>query len=225
MVIISTPVSLEDPCSQNFTGVGCPSPDSTANCLTCFYCSFKVTSLHEKQQNLFQILISYPDNNKKGVLNLTAQSQKLLVVPNQRHGEALSLFQLFTKKSEAYLKCKTVTLAPPTLLFLDFHFSNLRSSFFLLVGQQVHFSLCFPLDINELLNYTALYSAFLRQKQKEQQCKLIIEINKSWYIALCVVNRSIEKLFLIDCVNIYFTQSTLDFRVSTGIILSNRHFP
>ena len=141
-------------------------------------------------------------------MNLTMQSQKLLVVPNQRHGEALSLFWLFTKKSEAYLKCKTVTLAPPTL-----------------VGQQVNFSLCFSLDINELRNYTALYSAFLRQKQKVQQCKLIIEINKSWYIALCVVNRSIEKLFLIDCVNIYFTQSTLDFRVSTGIILSNRHFP
>ena len=45
----------------------------------------------------------------------------------------------------------TVTLAPPTLLFLDFLFPNLSHKFFLWVGQLVHLFLCFALHINELL--------------------------------------------------------------------------
>ena len=53
--------------------------------------------------------------------------------------------QFFTKESEAYLKCNTVNLAPSILLILDFHISSVSPKFFLLVGQLVHFFLCFKL--------------------------------------------------------------------------------
>ena len=51
--------------------------------------------------------------------------------------------QIFTKESEAYLKSKTVTLAPPILLFLDFHFSK-SPSFFFVGGSISSFFLMFP---------------------------------------------------------------------------------
>ena len=57
-------------------------------------------------------------------------------------------------------------------------------------------------------------------------CKLIIKIiNNSRYIALFVDSESLKKLFSVDCVTIYFSQSIPDFGVSTGIMLSSRHFP
>ena len=61
----------------------------------------------------------------------------------------ITSIQFFTKESQAYLTSKTVALAPPILLFLDFNFSNLGPKFFLLVDHLVHFSLCFALHINE----------------------------------------------------------------------------
>ena len=64
--------------------------------------------------------------------------------------------------------------------------------------------------MNELLSYTALYSACLRQKYKMQ------------IITLFVVSRSMKKF---DCVDIYFSQSMPDFGVSTGIMLYSRHLP
>ena len=42
------------------------------------------------------------------------------------------------------------------------------------------------------------------------QC-LILKINESRYIALFVVSRSINKLFSISCVNIYFSQSIVHY--------------
>ena len=38
-----------------------------------------------------------------------------------------------------------------------------------------------------------------------------IKVNKSQYIALFVVNRSIKKLFSVNYVNIYFSQSTVNY--------------
>ena len=41
--------------------------------------------------------------------------------------------------------------------------------------------------------------------------KFDIKVNESQYIALCVVSGSIKKLLSIDCVNIYFSQSIVNY--------------
>ena len=157
----------------------------------------RLTSL--ETANHFQILILRSANSRKGVLNLTMQSQKLLIVPGNRNGEALST-HFFTKKSQPYLKSKAVTLAPPVLLFLDFLFSNLKFFCWWVIW------FTFPYVSHYILlsysNYMALYSACLRQKQKVQLCKLIIKINESRYNALHVASGSIKKLSSIDCINV-----------------------
>ena len=101
---------------------------------------FKVTSPHEKQQTVFkfQVHISHPANNKKGVLNLTMQSQRLVVVPDNRHEKALSSLSFLRRKVKL---TQTATGAPPILLSLNFYFSKLSPKSFLLVGILVYFTL------------------------------------------------------------------------------------
>ena len=41
--------------------------------------------------------------------------------------------------------------------------------------------------------------------------KYVFKINEPQYIALIVVSGSIKKLFSIDCVNIYFSQSIINY--------------
>ena len=42
--------------------------------------------------------------------------------------------------------------------------------------------------------------------------KVFLKVNESQYVALSVVSGSIKKLFSIDCVNIYFSQSIIFFQ-------------
>ena len=44
-----------------------------------------------------------------------------------------------------------------------------------------------------------------------------IKINDSWYIALFVISESIKKLFSIDCVNIYFSKSIVNYLFSIDL--------
>ena len=97
---------------------------------------------------------------------------------------------------------------------------SVERKFFLLVGHLVHFSLYFPLHINELLKLHSIIFCMLETTIKG----VAMQTDESRYIAFFVVSGSVKKLFSIDCVNVYFSQSISDFRVSTAIMLSRRHF-
>ena len=47
--------------------------------------------------------------------------------------------------------------------------------------------------------------------------KRLLKINKTQYIALFVVNGSIKKLFSIDCVNVHFSQSIINYLFSIDL--------
>ena len=45
----------------------------------------------------------------------------------------------------------------------------------------------------------------------DEEALLLVKVNESRYIALFVVSGSIKKLFSVDCVNIYFSQSIVNY--------------
>ena len=53
----------------------------------------------------------------------------------------------------------------------------------------------------------------MREKSFPQVLKML-KNNESQYIALFVVSGSIQKLFSIDCVNVYFSQSIVNYLFS-----------
>ena len=64
--------------------------------------------------------------------------------------------------------------------------------------ESIHVKQMFPLFLNNYQLFSFLYTMLLSWKEEK------IEVNKSQYIALLVVNRSIEKVFLSYLFSIFF---------------------
>ena len=64
------------------------------------------------------------------------------------------------------------------------------------------------------MKYRLLPKQWLQRKQQQA-----LKINESQYIALFMVSRSIKKLFSIDCVNIYLSQSIVNYLFSIDYIV------
>ena len=66
--------------------------------------------------------------------------------------------------------------------------------------ESIHAKQVFSLFANNCQLFSFLWCFYIEKKVPQ----FLTKINKSWFIALTVVSRSIKKSFSIDCINIYF---------------------
>ena len=59
-----------------------------------------------------------------------------------------------------------------------------------------------------------LFTPISNTKLKNPENYTNVKVKESWYITLFMVNRSIKKLFLINCANIYSSQSIVNYLFS-----------
>ena len=76
------------------------------------------------------------------------------------------------------------------------------------------------MDYLNKISYMSTFRLYEKKECVHEYCYIwsaIVKINKSQYIALFVVSGSIRKLFSIDCVNVYFSQSIINYFFSIDL--------
>ena len=78
------------------------------------------------------------------------------------------------------------------------------------------------MDYLNKISYMSTFRLYEKKECVHEYCYIwsaVVKINKSQYIALFVVSGSIRKLFSIDCVNVYFSQSIINYFFSIDLKL------